>query len=641
MKLISVILLALLLSSCGTPEQQPYTGAPDTGSWQALSSATYAESTLDYRMLGDGPALLAVAGQGLQLRDAQQQQLDLLAGSFEQVDVRPLATAGRWLLASVDGVAQRVVVAEVAGRRFAQHVTLPAQDYEVAGVCLYQNAQGDNYLFMVSEAGTGSQWLLGNADRLLATPLRVRTLPFPPQAQYCQVDDRFGDLYVNEESVGFWRYPAAPEAPTERHPVAMFKPFGALSGEAGNLAVVPGGLLLVDPKAAMLHPLQRTAQGWKALPVIPLPGIGDAQQLHTSLSGDELTVTLRDDDNGRWWQGSLAWPSPALTPPSPLPVVRPALETDPAGTYGDVIDDPAVWVDPSDPQQSLILGTNKKAGLRVYTLDGHLRQSLDIGRLNNVDLRSGVRAGDKLLTIAAASHRDLGAISLFTIDADSRDVAHVADIPTPLHDIYGLCLYQPDRDHLYAFVNDKDGTMLQYRIDPVNLSGEEVRRWRIPSQPEGCVADDRTRRLFIGEEDVGVWLLGAEPDAGTQLQSVVKVGGLLHDDVEGLALYHRPDGRGTYLVISSQGSDSYLIVDAEAPYTVRGAFRIGAAAAAGIDGTAETDGLEAVSANLGGIWSKGMLVVQDGRNRMPEAPQNFKLVPWSQVESVLGLKPTK
>jgi 3-phytase len=32
-----------------------------------------------------------------------------------------------------------------------------------------------------------------------------------------------------------------------------------------------------------------------------------------------------------------------------------------------------------------------------------------------------------------------------------------------------------------------------------------------------------------------------------------------------------------------------------------------------------------------------MLVVQDGRKRMPEQTQNFKLVPWNDVARTLSL----
>ena len=73
-----------------------------------------------------------------------------------------------------------------------------------------------------------------------------------------------------------------------------------------------------------------------------------------------------------------------------------------------------------------------------------------------------------------------------------------------------------------------------------------------------------------------------------QVTSVIKVGPQLHADVEGLALYQ--SDKHDYLVISSQGNDSYLVVDAEPPFAVHGGFRVGLNAAAGIDGASETDG---------------------------------------------------
>jgi 3-phytase len=150
------------------------------------------------------------------------------------------------------------------------------------------------------------------------------------------------------------------------------------------------------------------------------------------------------------------------------------------------------------------------------------------------------------------------------------------------------------------------------------------------------VADDQRQRLFLGEEDAGVWAVDARADGPTELQSVIAVGDVLHADVEGLGLYQ--SAHRDYLVVSSQGNDSYLVLDAEPPFAVRGALRIGLNGALGIDGASETDGLEVTSANLGGPWSQGMLVVQDGRKRMPEATQNFKFVPWNDVARAIGLE---
>jgi len=110
----------------------------------------------------------------------------------------------------------------------------------------------------------------------------------------------------------------------------------------------------------------------------------------------------------------------------------------------------------------------------------------------------------------------------------------------------------------------------------------------------------------------------------------------LKADVEGLALYHGSER--SYLLVSSQGNDSYVVLDAAPPYAVRGRFRIGINLAEGIDAASETDGLEVSSANFGGVYAQGLLVVQDGFKRMPDAPQNFKLVAWSDIAKALGLR---
>lgn len=67
-------------------------------------------------------------------------------------------------------------------------------------------------------------------------------------------------------------------------------------------------------------------------------------------------------------------------------------------------------------------------------------------------------------------------------------------------------------------------------------------------------------------------------------------------------------------------------------------FRIVPDYARGIDGVSETDGLAVSTAALTG-YPKGVLVVQDGRNRAPAAPQNFKLVDWHQIEALLNAAP--
>ena len=116
---------------------------------------------------------------------------------------------------------------------------------------------------------------------------------------------------------------------------------------------------------------------------------------------------------------------------------------------------------------------------------------------------------------------------------------------------------------------------------------------------------------------------------------IIEVDDNLVADVEGMSIYHGTET--SYLVVSSQGDDSYVLYSSEAPYEYVGRFNIAMNAAAGIDGASETDGLDVTSAALGSNYPDGLLVVQDGRNVMPTENQNYKLVSWSDIARELNL----
>ncbi|MBT2298569.1 phytase [Pseudomonas fluorescens] len=580
---------------------------------------------------------LASANEGLLLLDAQGRELSRLEGTFEGLDSRALGA--NVLVASLDSTRQQALLVSLDPdkRQWGKPLYLPARDFPVNGLCLYRDEASNLFVFLVGEEGKGEQWLVGNGEQLSTSAQRVRGLPLPPDAQACQVQDSANQLFVNEEQVGWWAYPASSEADAVRVPVAMRTPFGDIQQAAGDMAALPGGLLGLDPGAAKLHLYQQESQGWTSKASLTLPGLNEPESLAVRSTNTGLEMLLRDDDSGHLYQGQINWqPTPVSLPPV-LPTVAAIAQSEPVARQGDAADDPAIWVHPTTPALSRVLGTNKKQGLLTYDLQGKLLQELAVGRLNNVDVRGHFKLGTQTVDLAVASNRDRNSLSLFRIDRASGELSEAGEIATPLKEIYGICLFQPVEGELYAFANDKDGRYLQYRLSAPDgvVKGELVRQFSVDSQPEGCVADDRRQRLFLGEEDVGVWAVDARADRPATLNNVIKVGPQLHADVEGIALYQ---GAGhDYLVISSQGNDSYVLLDAEPPYAVRGAFRVGLNGAAGIDGASETDGLEVTSANLGGPWSDGMLVVQDGRKRMPEQTQNFKFVPWNEVAKALRL----
>ena len=307
--------------------------------------------------------------------------------------------------------------------------------------------------------------------------------------------------------------------------------------------------------------------------------------------------------------------------------VPPAAETAPVISPSDSADDPAIWIDPADPATSLIVATDKRSGLYAYELDGSVHQYLPLGNTNNVDLRTGPW-GDGRMTLVAASGRFPSELLLLVLDHRSRQLRLVGRFPVALRESYGICMYL-DRNKLpYVFLNSTDGTFVQYAVSP-QYEISALRRFRLRSQVEGCVADDEEGVLYIAEEDRGIWRMPADADAGEhrELLDTVRSGHLVAD-IEGLALYHGPR---KFLIASSQGDNSYAVYDTRTGQYLL-SFRVGGNP--DIDGVSDTDGIEVTSTGLPG-YPRGLLVVQDGSNTDPDANQNFKFVSWSRILDII------
>lgn len=557
-----------------TMKTTPYFAALALATASSLAGA--ATPALDTALLADG-SRLTLDKKGLHWLDAQGKPRASLPMRAKQLDVRPLAGGALAIVLDADTQRTMPVELDLQAGSLRLLAPLPAPTFSVEAVCLYRDAQQLDHVFVIGKAGISEQWLLSGQQRLM-----VRRLALPPQSELCRVDDASQTLFVSEPGMGVWAYPANAEQGSSRSVVALRAPHGKLAADASAMAIGQGALALLDKKGTVLHRHK-------------------------------------------------------LLPADTLPIVMPSAQTEPMTRQGDAADDPAIWRHPADPSKSRVLGTNKKQGLLVYDLQGKQLQLLESGRLNNVDVRQEVAFGSRRFDLAIATQRDDNSIVLYTIDAGG-EVREAARFPTDLSEIYGTCLYQPAGGGLEVFVNDKGGAYRQYRInrDAEAFSSALVRSFALASQPEGCVADDRNGRLFFGEERRGVWVMEADAAKPATPKMMLAVGKVLHADVEGMAIYHGT--QASYLVVSSQGSNSYVVTDAAPPYRVRGSFRVGINAAQAIDGSSETDGLDVTSANLGGPYAKGMLVVQDGHKRLPDGAQNFKYIPWSAIEQVLGLQ---
>jgi len=308
----------------------------------------------------------------------------------------------------------------------------------------------------------------------------------------------------------------------------------------------------------------------------------------------------------------------------PVPVAATG-ETDPVGTgKADAADDPAIWVDPANPNRALIVATDKKAGIHVYDLTGKDIAFIEGGLVNNVDVVGN---------IVAASDRNDGVnahIALFRIDPATADLTALGRAAAGTGEAYGFCLKRTaPGEPLTAALIIKDGTVRVGTLAVDSAAPRFTAQWehKIPTQSEGCVFDGDT--LYVGEEDAGIWRLTQKGNAADAAMVAPVDNQRLVADVEGLATIDHKGQR--YLLASSQGDNAYAV------FKLPGMDYVGrfAVTAGKYGATSDTDGIEAVAGHFGPDYPDGLFLAQDGDNA-PRA-QNFKLLRWDQIAAALGL----
>jgi len=356
-----------------------------------------------------------------------------------------------------------------------------------------------------------------------------------------------------------------------------------------------------------------------------------------------------DTPNGTW--PSDHFPVRATLELSKAKSVLPTAETTPSSHGSESVDDPAIWVDASDPANSFIIGADKTTGngrLELYniinpsgTANTSLITTVGSAKLNNVDLRYGFNLDGQSVDLVVASDRTSDKLAVFRVDPVGRTLVDVTGSTQTVIDPYGLTLYQAAGGSLYAFASDRDGNQVrQFELvddGSGNVDAQLVRTITMNGLVEGMVADDEKGIVYIGEEDTGIFRFDASPAtgdltaaAGTVVDLVAN--GNLTADIEGLALYNDGHGHG-FLIASSQGDSTYVAYQREGDNKFLSKFAIGDNTALGIDGTSDTDGLDVTAAAFGTAFPKGFLIVQDGDN--PGGGDNFKVVPWESVATVI------
>jgi myo-inositol-hexaphosphate 3-phosphohydrolase len=396
--------------------------------------------------------------------------------------------------------------------------------------------------------------------------------------------------------------------------------------------------------------------------------------LGPQLADGRQTLLVVSDNNFNPSQTTQVW-ALALTIET-VPTVLPVLETvgsvdeaeAPAGLLAGDSDDPAIWVHPTDPSQSLVLATLKDGGLVVFDLQGQVLSSIapdEFGgrRFNNVDLLRGFDLEGTPVDLAVASDRANDTLAIFQIDPSTRTLTEITS-PNIVESIfgeddgeataYGLATYiDPSDGAAYAFVTQADGNLVAQLLltsdGEGGVTAEVVRTLELPligeeaseSQSEGTVVDRDLGVFYIALEAGVVLKYDAAPTGSAEPIAELDASMLLAD-VEGLTIYYG-EGEEGYLLISSQGDHTYAVYERDGENSYLGSFVVGDAG--DIDQANESDGADVMSTPLLG-YPDGLLVVQDGANdpqvvavnedEIENRSTNFKFISWTDVVNAMG-----
>jgi 3-phytase len=285
-------------------------------------------------------------------------------------------------------------------------------------------------------------------------------------------------------------------------------------------------------------------------------------------------------------------------------------------------DDMCIWVHPTDPAQSTLIASDKKANkLFDYDLAGNTLQSLPAQHPGNIDVRYGFPLGGQKVDIVALNQRDDPRILVYQVDGKSRQLQRVDNDSIRTGENYGGTLYRsPKTGRFFFLTTSETGVIEQYELaddGTGKVAGKKVRSWRI-GKSEAAVADDEAGKVYIGEESKGVWEVGGEPDDPTPGKLVIKLGeNGLTGDVEGLAIYPLPGGAG-YLIVSNQGRNNFKVYQRAGAHEFVGTFAV--------QGANKTDGLDVCNASLGPHFPKGLFASHTAEGGCP-----VLLTPWDAI----------
>ena len=302
-------------------------------------------------------------------------------------------------------------------------------------------------------------------------------------------------------------------------------------------------------------------------------------------------------------------------------VYQPAIITDTV-TYDT--DDPAIWINPADASQSLVIGTDKdeNGGLYVFDLQGKTvaeKTVKGLKRPNNVDIEYGLVLNGKPTDIAVVTERITHKLRIYAvpgmkpIDGGGLPMFE-GDTAEGFRDLMGVGLYKSPDGKIYAIVGRKTGPtsggyLWQYELadnGKGQVQAKLVRKFGNYSgnkEIESIFVDDKMGYVYYSDEGVGVRKYYADPAKGNEELALFGTIGFAKDH-EGISVYATSDSTG-FILVSDQQAHSFRIFPREGTvgkphdHPLLKAVKVAAI---------ESDGSETVSIPLSSQFPKGLFV---------------------------------
>lgn len=275
-------------------------------------------------------------------------------------------------------------------------------------------------------------------------------------------------------------------------------------------------------------------------------------------------------------QTACAQPGPAPDPDAKNPPVAPRVVTEPVAHDSD---DPAIWINPTDPAKSLVIGTDKATDGALYAFDlaGKIVGRVPgLKRPNNVDAITGLILGGKSTDIAVTTEREAQRLRVFRLPdlapLDRGDlIVFGGDVTrAPM----GIALYRrPTDGAVFAIVGGKsgptEGYLAQYRLEDDGTGQVKMTlvrnfgRYSGKKEIEAIAVDAALGYVYCSDETVGVRKYRVDPDAPNANEELALFGTAgFASDHEGITVY--PTGVATgYILVSNQQADTFRIFPRE------------------------------------------------------------------------------